>query len=97
MIAHKRDLFRRPFLARELNDLKLDALVFDPPRQGAAAQAREIAASDVPIVVAVSCNAATFVRDAATLVAGDYKLTEVTPVDQFRYSYHVEIVARFAR
>ena len=97
VIAHKRDLFRRPFLARELNDLKLDALVFDPPRQGAAAQAREIAASDVPIVVAVSCNAATFVRDAATLVAGDYKLTEVTPVDQFRYSYHVEIVARFAR
>jgi 23S rRNA (uracil1939-C5)-methyltransferase len=97
VIAHKRDLFRRPFLARELNDLKLDALVFDPPRQGAAAQAREIAASDVPIIVAVSCNAATFARDAATLVAGDYKLTEVTPVDQFRYSYHVEIVARFVR
>ena len=97
MIAHKRDLFRRPFLARELNDLKLDALVFDPPRQGADAQAREIAASAVPIVVAVSCNPASFARDAKTLVDGGYQLTDVTPVDQFRYSYHVEIVARFAR
>ena len=97
VIAHKRDLFRRPFLARELNDLKLDALVFDPPRQGANAQAREIAASAVPIVVAVSCNPATFARDAATLLAGGYHLTEVMPVDQFRYSYHVEIVARFER
>jgi 23S rRNA (uracil1939-C5)-methyltransferase len=97
VIAHKRDLFRRPFLARELNELKLDALAFDPPRQGADAQAHEIAASAVPIVVAVSCNAATFARDAATLVAGGYQLTEVTPVDQFRYSYHVETVARFVR
>jgi 23S rRNA (uracil1939-C5)-methyltransferase len=95
--ADKRDLFRRPFLARELNGLKLDALVFDPPRQGADAQAHEIAASEVPVVVAVSCNPATFARDAKTLVDGGYRLTEVTPVDQFRYSYHVEIVARFAR
>jgi len=95
--AEKRDLFRRPFLARELAELRFDAVVFDPPRQGADAQARELATSQVPIVVAVSCNPATFARDAKTLLDGGYRLTEVTPVDQFRYSYHVEIVARFAR
>jgi 23S rRNA (uracil1939-C5)-methyltransferase len=95
--AEKRDLFRRPFLAREFSDLRLDAVVFDPPRQGAEAQARELAASKVPVVIAVSCNPATFARDARTLIDGGYRLTGVTPVDQFRYSYHVEIVARFAR
>ena len=92
-----RDLFRRPFLARELAELRLDAVVFDPPRQGADVQAHELATSRVPLVVAVSCNPATFARDARTLLDGGYRLTEVTPVDQFRYSYHVEIVARFAR
>jgi 23S rRNA (uracil1939-C5)-methyltransferase len=95
--AEKRDLFRRPFLAREFSDLRLDAVVFDPPRQGAEAQARELAASKVPVVIAVSCNPATFARDARALIDGGYRLTGVTPVDQFRYSYHVEIVARFAR
>jgi 23S rRNA (uracil1939-C5)-methyltransferase len=92
-----RDLFRRPFLARELAELRLDAVVFDPPRQGADVQAHELATSKIPLVVAVSCNPATFARDAKTLLDGGYRLTEVTPVDQFRYSYHVEIVARFAR
>jgi 23S rRNA (uracil1939-C5)-methyltransferase len=87
-------LFRRPFLAPEL---RADAIVFDPPRQGAEAQAREIAKSAVPVVVAVSCNPATFARDARTLTDGGYRLTAVTPIDQFRYSHHVEIVARFAR
>jgi 23S rRNA (uracil1939-C5)-methyltransferase len=72
-------------------------VVFDPPRQGAEAQAREIAASGVPTVVAASCNPTTFARDAKILVAGGYRLVSVTPVDQFRYSAHVEIVARFAR
>jgi 23S rRNA (uracil1939-C5)-methyltransferase len=72
-------------------------VVFDPPRQGAEAQARALAASKVPTVVAVSCNPATFARDAALLVAGGYRLTRVTPVDQFRYSAHVELVARFER
>ena len=71
--------------------------MFDPPRQGAQAQAREIARSKVPVVVAVSCNPATFARDARILVDGGYRLTRVTPVDQFLYSAHVEIVARFAR
>ncbi len=90
-----RDLFRRPFAAGELK--AFDAVVFDPPRQGAQAQARELALSAVPVVVAVSCDPMTFARDAKLLVDGGYKLTSVTPVDQFRYSYHVEIVARFER
>jgi 23S rRNA (uracil1939-C5)-methyltransferase len=93
--AQVRDLFRRPLAARELADF--DCVVFDPPRQGAQAQARELAASTVPLIVSVSCNAATFARDARILVEGGYRLTRVTPVDQFRYSHHVEIVARFER
>jgi len=90
-----RDLFRNPLLAAELR--RFDAVVFDPPRQGAVAQVRELAASQVPLIVAVSCNAGTFARDAAELVRGGYRLTEVTPVDQFRYSAHVEIVGRLER
>ena len=93
--AQRRDLFRRPFLSKEL--ARVDAVVFDPPRQGAEQQARELAASGVPLIVAVSCNHATFARDARILSAGGYRLTGVTPVDQFRYSAHVEIVARFVR
>ncbi len=69
---HARDLFRRPLAAAELKGF--DAVVFDPPRQGAEAQARELAKSAVPVVVAVSCNAATFARDARILVDGGYRL-----------------------
>jgi 23S rRNA (uracil1939-C5)-methyltransferase len=93
--AERRDLFRRPLLAQEL--ARVDAAVFDPPRQGAEAQARELAASKVRTIVAVSCNPITFARDAAILRAGGYRLGAVTPVDQFRYSAHVELVAKFAR
>lgn len=93
--AQTRDLFRRPFLASELKSF--DAVVFDPPRQGAEAQARELAKSAVPLVIAVSCDAATFARDAKSLIDGGYRLAIVTPVDQFRYSHHVEIVALFGR
>ena len=93
--AARRDLFRRPYVAGELK--AFDAVVFDPPRQGAEAQARELATSGVPVVVAVSCDANTFARDAAILSAGGYRLARVTAVDQFRYSNHVEIVAKFAR
>jgi 23S rRNA (uracil1939-C5)-methyltransferase len=93
--AQARDLFRRPFNAKEL--AKIDAVIFDPPRQGAQAQAREVAISKVPVVVAVSCNAATFARDARILLDGGYKLKSVTPVDQFRYSAHVELVGVFER
>ena len=90
-----RDLFRRPFVPAELK--RIDAVVFDPPRQGAEAQARELAKSDVKTVIAVSCNVATLARDARILIDGGYRMTAVTPVDQFRYSAHVEIVARLER
>jgi len=93
--VHQRDLFRRPFVPAELKDI--DAVVFDPPRQGADAQARELAKSNVPTVVAVSCDAPTFARDAKILIDGGYKLASVTPIDQFRYSHHVEIVAQFKK
>jgi 23S rRNA (uracil1939-C5)-methyltransferase len=93
--AEARDLFRRPFVAQEFKGI--EAVVFDPPRQGAEAQARQLAAAKVPLVIAVSCNIATFVRDARLLADGGYRLTAVTPVDQFRYSAHVELVGRFER
>jgi len=93
--VERRDLFRRPLAAAELKNF--DAIVFDPPRQGAETQARELAASSVPRIVAVSCNAGTFARDMRELVRGGYRLNEVTPVDQFRYSAHVEIVARLEK
>jgi 23S rRNA (uracil1939-C5)-methyltransferase len=90
-----RDLFRRPLIVAELR--RHDCVVFDPPRQGAEAQARALAASAVPAIIAVSCNPMTFARDARILVDGGYRLTRVTPVDQFRYSSHVELVGRFER
>jgi 23S rRNA (uracil1939-C5)-methyltransferase len=93
--AQVRDLFRSPWVPAELK--QFDAVVFDPPRQGAEAQARELAASLVPTVVAVSCNPATFARDARSLVDGGYRLVRVTPVDQFLYSAHVEVVACFKK
>jgi 23S rRNA (uracil1939-C5)-methyltransferase len=93
--AEMRDLFRRPLMPQELRDY--DAIVFDPPRQGAQAQVRQLAASKIPVVVAVSCNVATFARDANILIDGGYKIEGVTPVDQFRHTPHVELVARFSR
>jgi len=91
--AAARDLFRRPLMPQELRDC--EAIVFDPPRQGAQAQVLQLAASKVPVVVAVSCNVATFARDARILIDGGYRLEGVTPVDQFRHTPHVELVARF--
>jgi len=93
--TERRDLFKNPFQAAELN--RFDAVVFDPPRQGAQTQSRELAASRVPVIIAVSCNAGTFARDMRLLVDGGYRLVAATPVDQFRYSAHVEIVARLER
>jgi 23S rRNA (uracil1939-C5)-methyltransferase len=93
--AELRDLFRRPLMPQELRDF--DAVVFDPPRQGAQAQVQQLAASKIPVVVAVSCNAATFARDARMLIDGGYRIESVTPVDQFRHTPHVELVARFVR
>jgi 23S rRNA (uracil1939-C5)-methyltransferase len=80
---------------QELRDY--NAVVFDPPRQGAQAQAEKLAASKIATVVAVSCNVQTFVRDAKILIDGGYRIDSVTPVDQFRHTPHVELVARFRR
>ncbi len=93
--AEARDLFRRPLMPQELRDY--DTVVFDPPRQGALAQVQQLAASRIPAVVAVSCNVATFARDARILIDGGYRIEGVTPVDQFRHTPHVELVARFKR
>jgi 23S rRNA (uracil1939-C5)-methyltransferase len=90
-----RDLFRRPLVAVELKGC--DLVVLDPPRQGAEAQARELARSKIEKVIYVSCNPASFTHDAKILVAGGYRLKLVTPVDQFRYSAHVELVGVFER
>ena len=93
--AEARDLFRRPLMPQELRDY--DTVVFDPPRQGAQAQATQLAASKIPVVVAISCNVTTFARDAKILIDGGYKIEGVTPVDQFRHTPHVELVAKFRR
>lgn len=90
-----RDLFRQPLMPAELN--RFDAVVLDPPRAGAEAQAQQLAESNVPVVVSVSCNPKTFARDAATLMAGGYRLSEVQPVDQFMFSPHIEVVGIFTR
>lgn len=90
-----RDLFREPLSALELNEH--DAVVFDPPRAGAEAQAKMLAKSKVKTVVAVSCNPATLAREARVLIDGGYRLERVAPVDQFHYSPHIEVVSVFRR
>jgi 23S rRNA (uracil1939-C5)-methyltransferase len=90
-----RDLFRRPLTAKEL--ARFDAVILDPPRAGAKEQITELAASAVPRIAYVSCNPATFARDAKLLVDGGYRLEHVQPVGQFRWSTHVELAARFVR
>lgn len=86
-----RDLFRRPLSPEELS--RFDAVVIDPPRAGAEAQTRALAEARVPRIAAVSCNPVTFARDAAMLVAAGWRLDWVQPVDQFRWSPHVELAA----
>ncbi len=93
--AEARDLIRRPVLSAELK--KIDAVVFDPPRAGAAEQAGEIARSKVARVVAVSCNPVTFAADARTLANAGFRLDIVHPIDQFLWSPHVELVGVFSR
>ena len=93
--AETRDLFRRPLRADEL--AAFDAALIDPPRAGAIEQARALAASALPLVVSISCNAATFARDARVLIEGGFQVESVTPLDQFRFSAHVEIAAVFRR
>lgn len=90
-----RDLFRRPLLAAELN--QFGAVIIDPPRAGAVAQTAELANSQVPQIAYVSCNPATFARDAAVLCENGYRLDWVQVVDQFRWSPHVELAAQFTK
>jgi 23S rRNA (uracil1939-C5)-methyltransferase len=90
-----RDLFRAPLSAREL--ARYDAVVLDPPRAGARAQAEALAASKVPKVVMVSCNPGTCARDLRILVDGGYRITRVVPVDQFLFSPHIELVAELEK
>jgi len=90
-----RDLFRRPLEPDELD--RFSGVVIDPPRAGAEAQTARLAASQISVVAMVSCSPQTFARDAAVLVASGYKLDWVQVVDQFRWSTHVELVARFFR
>src|SRR5207248_2669016 len=95
LTVEERDLEKRPLGAAEL--APYDAVVFDPPRAGARAQTAALAASRVPRIVAVSCNPATFARDARILVEAGYSLERVQPIDQFLWSAHVELTATFQR
>jgi 23S rRNA (uracil1939-C5)-methyltransferase len=95
ILAEHRDLYRRPYDAGEL--AAFDAVVLDPPRAGAQDQVRELAHSSVPRIAYVSCNPATFARDAEILASGGYRLDWVRPVGQFRWSTHVELAAAFSR
>jgi len=93
--TERRDLERRPLRFDEL--ARFGAVVFDPPRAGARAQSQALAQSRVPVIAAVSCNPASFARDAEILVTGGYRLDWVQPVDQFPWTPHIELVARFHR
>ncbi|MBN8846254.1 MAG: class I SAM-dependent RNA methyltransferase [Sphingomonadales bacterium] len=90
-----RDLFRRPLVPAELN--RFGAVILDPPRAGAEEQVKQLAEATVPAIAYVSCNPASFARDAKLLVSGGYTLDWVQPVGQFRWSTHVELAARFSR
>ena len=95
MAVEHRDLYRRPLDGSELRHF--DAVVLDPPRSGAEEQVRALASTTVARIAYVSCNPATFSRDARILVDGGYKLDWVKPVGQFRWSTHVELAASFSR
>jgi 23S rRNA (uracil1939-C5)-methyltransferase len=93
--ALHRDLFRNPLQPDELN--RFDAVLLDPPRAGAREQARALAQSSVPRVAYVSCNPSSWARDAKMLVEGGYRLEELRPIGQFRWSTHVELASLFVR
>ena len=95
LTVEHRDLYRRPYDIKEL--AAFEAVVLDPPRAGAEEQAKQLAASAVPRIAYVSCNPATFARDAAILCARGYRLLWVRPVGQFRWSTHIELAAAFSR
>jgi 23S rRNA (uracil1939-C5)-methyltransferase len=93
--CERRNLVGRPLLPVEFKEV--EAVVIDPPRAGARAQVEHLARTEVPRIASVSCNPATFARDARILIDGGYRLEWVQPVDQFRWSPHVELVAAFGR
>ena len=95
LFVEHRDLYRRPLEPAELD--RFEAVVIDPPRAGAKEQAARLAGASVPRIAYVSCNPATFARDAAALTTGGYRLEWVMPVGQFRWATHVELAARFSR
>jgi len=95
LAVERRDLFKLPLQPHEL--ARFDSVVLDPPRVGAAAQAKELARSKIRRIAYVSCNPESFARDARILVNGGYKMGTVTPVDQFLWSSHSELVAAFTR
>ena len=95
LVAETRDLFRAPLAPLEMKGL--DAIVFDPPRAGAQAQSEQIARSKIDLVVAISCDPTSFARDARILIDGGYKLAQIETFDQFRFTPHVEIAAKFVR
>lgn len=95
IFVEHRDLFRRPLSAEELN--KFQCVILDPPRAGAKEQVVNLAASNVPDVAYVSCNPASFARDAKELVSAGYRLRRIWPVGQFRWSTHIEMVGHFTR
>lgn len=90
-----RDLFRRPLIPAELD--RFGAIIIDPPRAGAEEQIKQLAASAAPVIAYVSCNPASFARDAKMLIEGGYTLDWVQPVGQFRWSTHVELASRFSK
>jgi 23S rRNA (uracil1939-C5)-methyltransferase len=92
VVTEPRDLFRRPLDSGEL--ARLDAVVIDPPRAGALAQTQRLAEARPPVVAAVSCNPATFARDARVMVDAGYQVEWIEVIDQFRWSAHVELAAR---
>ena len=95
VVVEHRDLYRRPLDANELKGF--DAVVLDPPRAGAEEQVKALAPSSITKIAYVSCNPATFARDAKLLTDGGYRLDWARPVGQFRWSTHVEVVAAFSR
>jgi 23S rRNA (uracil1939-C5)-methyltransferase len=95
IFTEHRDLFRRPLIAAELD--RFEAVILDPPRAGAREQIVQLAQAQVPKIAYVSCNPASFARDAKTLVEAGYRLQRIWPVGQFRWSTHVELVGEFLR
>jgi 23S rRNA (uracil1939-C5)-methyltransferase len=93
--TERRDLFKHPLAAAELN--RYEAVVLDPPRAGALVQVKQVSQSRVPRIAYVSCNAASFARDARVLIDGGFRMDWIVGVDQFLWSAHVELAAAFSR